>query len=260
VLPVADARGMSRTTLRQPLGETLDAEIGRVLALKRLGARLTQESLAEAAGVSQSTIAKIERGSRTTTVATLEAVFAALQVRLHVSAEPLDAIVDVAIADLEAVPWPDRVERSGLGLLHRRLVATQVRHVFTGAAAALLHGVPLPVGIIDLTIEPAEMDAFWSAALARRRVERWLERFGDYSAFVPMHPREQGPARWRTSDAELRVEFVDVLPESIRLIVPTEAGEEIYEAVPMTEIELDDQAAGRMLRRYQERRAAQSPS
>ena len=251
---------MQRTHLSKTVGETLGREIGQVLVQKRLAARLTQESLAEAAGVSQSTIAKIERGSRTTTVATLEAIFAALTVRLHVSAEPLDAVVDVAIADLEAVPWADRIERCGLGLLHRRLSATHVRHVFTGAAAALLHGVPLPVAIIDLTVELASMDAFWSAALARRRVERWLERFGDYSAFVPMHPREQGPARWRTSDGELRVEFVDVLPEAIRLVVQADDGEEIYEAVPMTEIELDDQAAGRMLRRYQERRSAQSPS
>jgi len=246
--------------LNQPdIPPSLDAEIGRILQARRLEARLTQRSLAAAAGLSQTAVTKLERGAGTTTLATLERAFAALGLRLHVTTEPLDSVVDVAVARLETTPWQDRIEQCGVGRLHRRLVAAGIAHVFTGAAAALLHGAPVPVALVDLLIEEAAMDRFYSAILVPWAPRRWYDRFEEYTAFIPLHPADPGANRWRTTEAEFRIDFVETLPEAVRLIVQMEEGQEIFDAVPMTEIELDDQAAGRMLRRYRERRSAQSP-
>jgi len=75
--------------------------IGTALRRQRELHQLTQQALAERAGVSQATIARIERGDRAPSLLMVEALFAALGGQLAVAVEPLDAHVDARIADLE---------------------------------------------------------------------------------------------------------------------------------------------------------------
>ncbi|NUT34452.1 MAG: helix-turn-helix transcriptional regulator [Hamadaea sp.] len=240
--------------MKRTARESLGSEVGWLLQLRRARAGLGQQELADASGVSQSTISKIERGFDTVTLATLEAIFTALRMRLQVTAEPLDTQIDRTIAELERVPLPDRVGRSGLRRVHTLLNSADVPHVVAGAAAALVQGVPIPVTVLNLIVREADREAFWQAALARRGATRWTDRWQDYGGVSP-HPAEPGEPRWKTLDAELEVEFRTELPDGMNVVVDTET----YQVVPLTDVAAGEDAGARTVRRYLARRSAQSP-
>lgn len=242
---------MSRIATEKSLGP----DVGWLLQLRRARAGMSQQQLADASGTGQSTISKIERGSAAVTLATLETIFAALQCRLHVTAEPLEAQIDRAIAELERIPLPDRVMRCGLGTIHFLLSSAGLPYVVAGAAAALVQGVPLPATVLDLIVRESDREAFWQAALARRGAVRWSERWQDYGGGVSAHPADPGHPRWKTIDAELRIDFRAGLPDAITVVV----GANTYNVVPLTDVDAADDAAGRTLRRYLASRRAQSP-
>ncbi|MFV2099918.1 helix-turn-helix domain-containing protein [Micromonospora sp. LOL_024] len=69
----------------------LAAQIANALRREREGQQLTQRALADLAGVSQGTLANLEKGHRVPSLALVERVLAALDRQLAVTVEPLDA-------------------------------------------------------------------------------------------------------------------------------------------------------------------------
>lgn len=55
---------------------------------------LTQQQLAERAGTTQSAVARLEAGKRSPSLATLERLFGAMNLRLNLTTEPLDYGID----------------------------------------------------------------------------------------------------------------------------------------------------------------------
>ncbi|MGC5021773.1 helix-turn-helix domain-containing protein [Micromonospora sp. DT47] len=78
---------------------------------------LTQQALADLAGMSQGGVARIERGDRMPSIPLVERAFAALGRQLAVAVEPLDTHLDARMDELAARPLADRIDDLGLDWL-----------------------------------------------------------------------------------------------------------------------------------------------
>ncbi|MEK8109352.1 helix-turn-helix transcriptional regulator [Micromonospora sp. M12] len=95
--------------------------LGSAIRQQRQSRELSQCELAELAGISQATVARIEGGDRAPSIAVLERLLAAMDVQLVVGVEPLDAHLDARIDDLAARPIAERIDALGLDELLDRL-------------------------------------------------------------------------------------------------------------------------------------------
>jgi transcriptional regulator with XRE-family HTH domain len=134
----------------------MDAKaIGRTVRWARKRAGMTQHDLAEATGLPQPSIARIERGTVIPRTATLIAILSATGHRLTV--EPLTPAVDrKAIARHLSMPIPRRT-RQAFGSIARDQQASPVRilrrlrlfgvpFVLVGELAEVAHGSPAKIG------------------------------------------------------------------------------------------------------------------
>ncbi|MET8232662.1 helix-turn-helix transcriptional regulator [Micromonospora sp. NPDC005298] len=137
--------------------------LGNTVRQQRHLRELTQCELAEAAGISQAAVARIESGSRAPSLAVLETLLAAMDVQLVVGVEPLDAHLDARIDELAARPIAERIDELGLDRLLDRL--TDIPQVLTGCTAALLQGAPVPVDALEIALR-------WQDS---KQFTRWLE-------------------------------------------------------------------------------------
>ncbi|WP_233563195.1 helix-turn-helix domain-containing protein [Micromonospora musae] len=168
--------------------------LSRTVRQQRESRALTQRQLAELAGFSQATVARIERGDRTPTLPVLENLLAAMGGQLTVAVEPLDAHLDAELAALAGRPLADRIERLNLDQLLDRL--GDLPNAITGATAALLQGAPLPVDAPELAIrwrDSARLTRWLEKAYGQRWNARWKEFGGPH-----LEPEEPGEHRWRT--------------------------------------------------------------
>lgn len=94
--------------------DDLRGHIGSTLRRRRELHRLTQTQFAKRAGVSQATVARIERGDRAPSVELLERLFATLGCQVRLQLEPLGRRVDEAITALEELPIGKRIAASGV--------------------------------------------------------------------------------------------------------------------------------------------------
>ncbi|MFC0503444.1 XRE family transcriptional regulator [Micromonospora costi] len=220
--------------------------LGRTLRQQRESRELTQRELADLAGVSQTAVARIERGDRSPGVPLLERLLAAIDVQLAVAVEPLDAHLDAAMTDLAARPVADRIDALNLDRLLDRL--GDLPYVVTGATAAVLPGAPVPVEATEVAVrwrDSARFTRWLEAAYGRRWNARWSE-FGG----LHVDPAEPGEHRWRTRYGEIRATMCDELPDAVEV----RHGERGYRVVPVVELEVTDPRAAALLRRWRERR------
>lgn len=231
--------GMSESRLTTLLGTTLRRQ--------RESQRLTQQALASLAGTSQAAIARIERGDRAPSVPMLERLFTALGVQLTIGVEPLDAHVDAAIGRQTETALVDRIADASIDKV--AVALADIPHVFHGASAALLHGVPVPVEAFDLALAWRDAEAF-TAWLDRRYGRRWHEKWQEFS-YLAIDPRSPGAHRWQTVLGEIRARMCDELPESIEI----RHGGQSYRVVSLADVELDDPPAAALLRRYRQLRS-----
>jgi transcriptional regulator with XRE-family HTH domain len=223
----------------------LVAHIGSTLRQQRDRHRLTQAELAERAAVKQSTVARIERGDRGASVAMLARLFASLGSRVRLTVEPLDIEVDEAIGALAGKPISERIAEAGIAAFAEELAP--IPYVFVGATAALLQGAPVPVRMMEVALARPDCDAFigW---LGRHYGARWHDQYQEYG-YAPLDPRLPGERRWRiVGNAVIRVELADELPESLEV----RHGRHVYRVLPLTEVEIADSFAARLLRRYRD--------
>lgn len=220
--------------------------LGTALRRERELQRLTQQALAARTGISQATVARIERGDRMPSVPMLERLFAALDTQLTVGVEPLDAHVDAVITALRAVPLDERL--ADLELDRAADLLADIPYAFDGPTAALLQGAPVPVQAIDIALAWRDADAF-TEWLTRRYAHRWHAQWEQFG-YLPVDPREPGDHRWRTVAGELRARMCDELPETIEV----RHGVRTYRVVPLADLEITDPRAADLLRRYREQR------
>ncbi|HEY6747074.1 MAG TPA: helix-turn-helix transcriptional regulator [Mycobacteriales bacterium] len=195
-------------------------EIGTMLRERRDKAALTQTELARRAGVSQSTISAVERGTRRPSLTLIGRVLAALGLQIRLAAEPLEepeAELDAAIEALRAIPPADRLTGprfDGAALL--RMLAP-AEPVVEGAAGAVLHGAPVPVRGLDVAVERTRLRAL-DEVIRRSYAERWSDVWSRWGIGAAS-PRTPGPMRWQTLDGEFRVRLVDEPPETVTVLV-----------------------------------------
>ena len=220
--------------------------IGTMLRDRRDKAALTQSELARRAGVSQSTISAVERGTRRPSLTLIGRVLAALGLQIRLGVEQLeepDADLDAAIEAVRATLLVDRLSGfrfDGAALL--RMLAP-AEPVVEGSAGAILHGAPVPGRAWDIAVERARLDAL-TDVIRRSYAERWSDvwsRWGMGSA----SPRVPGPMRWQTLDGEFRVRIVDAPLETVTVLV----GDLPVAVRAMHDIESDDPRVARALTR-----------
>ena len=174
-------------------GQACGMEIGTMLRDRREKAALTQTELADRAGVSQSTVSAVERGTRRPSLTIIGRVLAALGLQLHLATEPIDepeAELDAAIETMRATPLVDRLTGArfhGAALLRMLAPATPV---VEGAAGAVLHGAPVPLRSLDVVVEREQLGAL-AEVIQRSYAERWSDVWSRWGMESP-HPRAPG--------------------------------------------------------------------
>ncbi|HEV7655660.1 MAG TPA: helix-turn-helix transcriptional regulator [Mycobacteriales bacterium] len=195
-------------------------EIGDLLRDRREKAMLTQTELAERAGVSQSTLSAVERGTRRPSATVVGRVLAAIGQQLRWETEPIEqpaAVLDAEIEATRSIPLEQRLlghHFDATGLLR---LLEPARPVVEGAVGAVLHGVPIAVRRLDIVVERSRLDVL-AEVIRRRYAERWNEVWLRFDMTYP-DPRTPGPMRWWTLDGEFRVRLVDALPEATSVLV-----------------------------------------
>ncbi|HET6211582.1 MAG TPA: helix-turn-helix transcriptional regulator [Micromonosporaceae bacterium] len=239
------------------MARQLVTEVRSALRRHRQIAELTQHDLAQAAGMAQSTLAHIERGTRVPSLPVVQRLFAALGLQLPLTVEPLDADVDAAITRLAKTPLDERLDEAGIPAICASLAEAGLRYVVEGPAAAALQGAPVPVDAMDMAMLWADADRF-TAWLGQWWARRWDRNWGEFG-FQAVDPRIDGPHDWQLvnlGEVRLRARMCDALPASLSV----RHAEREYRVVPLAEVEAGDPRAGDLLRRYRERsRVAQSP-
>jgi transcriptional regulator with XRE-family HTH domain len=104
--------------------DRLTALLATTLRRQRELRGLTQQGLAERAGVSQATITRIENGDRAPSTAMVEKLLGALGVQLTVDVEPLDAHLDRQPAELGSKSTDERIDDSDLRRVTEKRVAS----------------------------------------------------------------------------------------------------------------------------------------
>ncbi|MDG4763735.1 helix-turn-helix domain-containing protein [Solwaraspora sp. WMMD406] len=226
----------------------LAALLGATLRQERESRLLTQRALASRAGVGQASLARIERGVQTPSLALVERLFAAMDRQLTIGVEDLDAHVDRLLAGAGTRPFADRLGDTDVARFRQR--ATGISYVFDGPTAALLHGVPVPAPGVHVVLLWSEAAAVtdW---LTRMYARRWYDKWQEYG-HLPVDPREPGAHRWRTMAGEIHARMSDEVPERIEI----RHDGETYPVVPLTEVEIADPHTADLLRRYRQLRGA----
>ncbi|MBO4162514.1 helix-turn-helix domain-containing protein [Micromonospora antibiotica] len=230
-----------------PESSRLATEIAAILRRERHVQRLTQRQLADRAGVSQSAVARIERGERVPAIPLVERLFAALGRQLAVTVEQLDSHLDAEMDALAGRSPADRLDELGLDRLLDRL--GELPHLLTGSTAALLQGAPVPVDAVEIAVRWRDSARF-TAWLTVAYGQRWNARWGEFGGLY-LEPEEPGEHHWMTRYGEIRAQMCDEFPEAIEV----RHGERSYRVVPLVAVELTDPRAAALLRRHRQRAA-----
>ena len=228
-------------------GDNLAEVVGVLLCAERNRAKLSQAQLAERIGVSQQRLSRIERGTVSISLATVQRIFTRLNKQLRVEVVPLRADMDIDIDRGLALSEEDRAVDLGL---HRSLLRTlgDIPFAVTGRLAAFAQGVPT-VGPPSIDIVVARRNlADLAAAMEKSSCRRWSAKWHSWGFDRP-DPREPGESRWLIGLSDTRLQFVDELPRTIEVSV----GEYRLRVVPIAEIEREDPWLHRLMSRWRER-------
>ena len=224
-------------------------DIGTQVRDKRERAGLTQAGLARRAGISQSTVSAVERGTRRPSLRLLGRVLAAFGLQWRVTTEALDepeAEVDAAIEAMRATPLAERLVGPRFDGVQLLRLLMPVGAVVEGAAGGVLHGAPVPLTALDVVVERSRLSEL-TAVIRRSYAERWSEVWGRWGMESPS-PRSPGPMRWQTLAGEFRIRLVDELPDAVTVMVDDVA----VPVRPLHEIESSDRRVSRALARLRE--------
>ncbi|MFE9688463.1 helix-turn-helix transcriptional regulator [Micromonospora sp. NPDC005806] len=229
----------------------LARQIATTIRHERDRRELTQQALADLIGLSQGTVAHVERGDRLPSLPMVERLLAALGRQLRIEVEPLDSHLDAA---LDALAEGSGVERIRVLGLDRMLDALgELPYVLTGSTAALLQGAPLPVDAVEVAVRWRDSPRF-TAFLQQAYAQRWNARWEEWGG-LRVEPEERGEHRWQTRYGELRARMCDELPEPVEV----RHGDRSYPVEPLIRVELTDPHTAELLRRHRQRLAPGPP-
>jgi transcriptional regulator with XRE-family HTH domain len=193
--------------------------LAELIRLCRYELALNQRELASMVGASAARMSAYESGKRQPTIAATNELLRALGLQIVLSTEPVDAQLDRQIAEMAAEPLGARLLRITPNVRSAVSFLEDATPIVDGAAAALLHGAPVPVQFTDLLIAEDQMDTV-ARQFAWLPPVRWSDSLGRYATSLPVDPRLAGAMRWRSSWGELRIRFVEELPPAVSVHIP----------------------------------------
>ena len=137
-------------------------DVAGLIRMARRDAGLSQQALAETAGIGQSAVSRYERGLQLPSIPTLRALLAAAGKQLKAELEPLDADVKRAIDEISEQPIDDREAVRMCNLIDN---LTAVAHRVEGLSAAAILGAPVPAPTLELALAEQSATFDWLADL-----------------------------------------------------------------------------------------------
>ncbi|MDX6286445.1 MAG: hypothetical protein QOG53_1930 [Frankiales bacterium] len=219
---------------------------------------LSQQELADRAGVSQSVISRLERGKVLPGLDFLGRVLESLELQLILGTAPLWQTIDEQLEAAAGRSVEDVFEDAelllfdgGFSLLAADDSLAEIPHRFCGLTAAALLGAPVPIAQCEVVIpnDAKTMDSFdlW---IYRQEAKRWNDRLQMFYG-VSRDPRDPGSNRWRAMCGEVRVSFAAELPPAVSVTYQGRA----LPVVALPFVETTDPYAARVLQRMRERAA-----
>lgn len=157
---------MTSSEITDSLVENALETVSRNLSAARVGMKLSQDQLAEAAGVSRATIVQLEGGTGDPRLSTITAIAGALNVTpmfLLLSSNDLQAIANVAESE-EAAQFKENISGKSLEdmqrLLRSGLTKNRNKAIAIGAAATNIGG-----GVTTVSVNIAAATAIGSVLL-----------------------------------------------------------------------------------------------
>ena len=137
-------------------------DVAALIRTARRDAGLSQQKLAEIAGIGQSAVSRYERGVQLPSIPTLRVLLAAAGTQLKAELEPLDADVKRAIEEINNQPLEER-EAVRMCLMIDDLA--RVAHRVEGLSAAAILGAPVPAPTLELALADQDETYGWLAKL-----------------------------------------------------------------------------------------------
>lgn len=227
-------------------------DIGQLIRKARYEAAISQGELARRAGVGQSTLSALERGSRTPSIAMLRKVLASTGHQLRLTLEPSDERIHRVADEIALVPPSRQPAVIQWSLLHR---IDELPHRVEGMTAAAVLGAPIEVARFDMAVADDDRTFMWLSRIMERFIARLRAPDWPYARNVQIEPDEMRDLIGTecptgqfevsmfgvTANARLRP------PETVAVhsTVETEFG--TIPVQPMHEIEATDPKAARVL-------------
>jgi transcriptional regulator with XRE-family HTH domain len=229
--------------------------LAQLLRSLRYDQCLTQLELAARSGVDERRISAYELRRRPVSLQQADRILAGMGLQLRLETEPLWAELDAKIDELAALPIAQRLRTTQVSVVSMARWLAAAEPIIDGPAAALIQGVPIAVGWLDLCVLRDNLDHLVEPMTKRPSV-RWYERDGCW-VDSDNDPRIPGALRWLNYQGEFRITLVDHEPASITIMVEDPAyGATSVRVRPLVDVELNDPDTGRLLTRVRERRAA----
>lgn len=242
--------------------------IGKLIRAARESRGLDGDELAELAGVSQSTISRLERGLLPgITFTTADKILAALDLRLHVETVPLWADVDERIDEAARLPLGERILTWPVGFETLVTRLDGIRYLLDGLTAAAVQGAPVLVEELEIAIARDDEEAV--GRFVRLMLDIGAHR-GD--GFEELNPLKEGSDRYTTFAGPVRLRLIDryepvvwvdidPLPPSenqlfslLDFSAPPPLTRAHLAVVPLAEITTAHRSAARVLERIRQRR------
>jgi transcriptional regulator with XRE-family HTH domain len=230
-------RGMNEVALAK--------RVGRLLRIEREKRALTQRGLARRVGTSQQCVSRVETGRFAASTDLLERLFDAIDLQLEVAVQARDADLDRSIADAVGGRSKGLLVDEALHYLRFFLKKLgDVPYLVDGALAAMVQGVPMATGRIDLAFGERDVEAVTAWVREQVNWKRWEERWQDFGCADADLTR--GVPRWSTPlFCEVRITLEERLPTGLRVAV----GERIVPVRALADVEAADPQIARLAAR-----------
>ncbi|MGH8969418.1 MAG: helix-turn-helix domain-containing protein [Actinomycetes bacterium] len=232
------------------------ADVADLLRDAREQALMSQDDLSQRSGVSQSTIAALERRQRLPRLDVLVKLLAAMDLQLHVELEPLFRDLDARIDVLTAMSPQERLAEAGNaevlpGLVLMHMAGTGA--VLSGALAAIAHGAPVPLPHLEFVV-PGREDVLTRVERALQAVFAWHPEVGHAAPGALSDPDVGDASRWRTGSGDICVRRVDDdVPVGLTVAIQTREGLRSLPVMSLWRIEATDRVTQRVLTRMRAR-------
>jgi transcriptional regulator with XRE-family HTH domain len=194
------------------------AQLLRTLRYERC---LTQRELAARSGVDERRISAYEKGRRPVSLPQADRILAGMGLQLRLETEALWADLDAKIDELAALPSADRLLGTRVLVVSIAQWLADAEPIIDGRAAALIQGVPIAVGWLDLGIRRDKIDRL-AGPMAQRPSSYWAEADGCWYS-GGNDPHLPGVLQRRHNyQGEFRITLVDHEPPAVgRRCAPT---------------------------------------